>query len=688
MNIRLAAVFCVVTGLSLFLVDQTASFYRSDLYVPPLFAPLYLAMAIVVGLAGIFTASLVSRRGGGIRFLRFFAILGGAYLLFLLICQAWRWAMTGAWQVKDTSMVCLGLCLLALVRGWTRRGRPAGLKWTALGFCFWALLLAWLLRPPEPQLIPEDGHGWAMLLNALFVAALMGVVFQIRLCLKWRLRFDLAAAAVLLALSAGASMAIRTFTERIPASAPAVVAAAAGRPNIILIVWDTVRRDHLSVYGYERDTTPNLVEFSRQSMVYQNAVSVAAWTLPSHVSMFSGLYPRTHGSTNVPVAGRKDFMGFRKMPAEFPTLSEILSRNGYRCAGISANFAYAGKAVALNRGFEYFNDAPNPCYLIFSHCDLLAYAVDLVKGYAPESLLCPYLIAFPTADEVSKRALRWLDSVAPGGQPLFLFLNYMEAHGLSYPPQDLIHLFPGFQHDLLFTRSGAYTISVDENGKPDPRRQAHLVSQYDAEIFYLDSQFEQLLRELRKRGLSKNTIIILTSDHGEHFGDHNGILSHRYDVYNQLLYIPLIIKYPGGSPAGVNSASIENRSLFFMIQNMAGIKTTMDEHPWNAAEVYGENPHLPGHGNSRDGTLVYHRAFFFDKYSFIDTNAGGQELYDLQEDPEQTRNIIDLLPAIRRRGQELAETFTRTIKPYQEVEPVQAISPDELKKMKALGYIQ
>jgi arylsulfatase A-like enzyme len=682
-----AALFSLALGLSIFAVDQAISWRRVGFALNPKFSLIYAGILLAVGLAGIGATSLISRGRARVA-LRGIGAAGLFYLLVVLIGLAYKFSGDWTANLKNFVPVGFGLGLFAAIRVWSRQSPLSGARGLILMSGSWVLFAAWSLRSPESQILADYSLTWGIPFNAAFIALLVAVMYHVRRGWGRGIRLELAALIFLLVLIVAAGAAIRRAQDRLGQPA-AMEAPAPDRPNIILIVWDTVRRDHLSVYGYERPTTPNLAAFARQSMVYNRAEAVAPWTLPSHVSMFTGLYPRTHGSINVPnPLGADKPMGHRSLSPQFPTLAEILTSNGYRCGGVSANGAYAGKAVKIDRGFEYFNDLPNSNGITVSHFDLLAFITDLIKQHAPESLLHPFFTGFPPADEVNRRAIRWVDKAAGTGRPFFLFLNFMDAHGPSYPPEELIHLFPGFQHDLLFLRSDGRLNDPAENEQEDALRREHLVSQYDAEIVFLDRMFQELLQHLQQRALLNKTIIILTSDHGDLFGEYHGIYGHRYDLYEGLLGIPLIIRYPDAAGAGVNNSVVENRSLFFTIQNMAGIKIAPDRHPWAAAEVFGQNPKLADKVKLPPGLVPCQRAFFFDHYKFISSNVSPPRLYDLQSDPNETVNLWSRDPEIGRRAKDLEDRFLQTIKQCQDTGQESGLSVDMIKKMKALGYIK
>ena len=301
-------------------------------------------------------------------------------------------------------------------------------------------------------------------------------------------------------------------------------------PNVLLIVLDTVRAIDLGLYGYERPTTPELSKWAARGVLFERAFAVAPWTLPSHASMFTGrLVHEMSADWMVPLDDR------------WPTLAELLSRRGYATGGFSANTDYVSAEVGLARGFARFDDYSLTPGLILRSAALgrAAGRNQLIRRIIGND----QLLGRKNAPAISHAFLEWIEDRQ--GQPWFAFLNYYDAHRPYQPP-------PPF--DTLFASAGI---------RPDPRfRQdedpehpwssddaRNFIAAYDGAIAYLDHELGTLFAELERRGELGRTLVILTSDHGEEFGEHR-LYDHGHTLYLASVQVPLLVWWPGGTAGG------------------------------------------------------------------------------------------------------------------------------------------
>jgi arylsulfatase A-like enzyme len=286
-------------------------------------------------------------------------------------------------------------------------------------------------------------------------------------------------------------------------------------PNVVLLVLDTVRADHIGCYGYERAATPFLDELAGGADRYTRAESTAPWTLPSHASMFTGVFPFQHGADSGRSPQGRVFDA-RPLDPGRRTLAEALSSSGYRSAAFVANAAYLADVFGLNQGFETYHVERGP------------------------------------AEQVNGHFFRWLaghtEPTRGEPQPFFAFLNYMDAHrpyntaALPDPRSTLLPApDPAPSGDLL---DELYAQVMARSEAADPALVARIVGQYDNGIAWLDLAVEGVAKQLRARGLWENTLLIVTSDHGEYFGEH-GLVEHSKDLYQEAIRVPLIVKRPG-----------------------------------------------------------------------------------------------------------------------------------------------
>jgi arylsulfatase A-like enzyme len=288
------------------------------------------------------------------------------------------------------------------------------------------------------------------------------------------------------------------------------------RPNVLLIVLDTVRAESMSLYGYERLTTPKLERRFADGIVFERAIAPAPWTLPTHVSLFTGLSPIAH------------HVGFdQPLVGDLPTLAEVLKESGYATAGFVGNIDNLGRHTGIAQGFAHYEDQPRTWKRILS--------TSLLGKSVFRSLLPSVRV---TADDINTQLLKWLDG--RGDKPFFAFLNYYDAHEPYEVPDGA---FDQFRSDLD-KRCMIPKVSIDEWGTKATEAQIRCVQgAYDGAIAYLDDRIDQLFHELEERGLLANTMVIITSDHGEQFGE-RGLFVHANSLYAQLLSVPLLVLLP------------------------------------------------------------------------------------------------------------------------------------------------
>ncbi|MFN0009156.1 MAG: sulfatase [Planctomycetota bacterium] len=271
------------------------------------------------------------------------------------------------------------------------------------------------------------------------------------------------------------------------------------RPNVLVIVLDTLRADHLGVDGYERATSPNVDRFARENLHFPRAFAAAPWTPPSIATLLSGLYPTSHGMMPPDkLPGEGDLS--KRLDRNVLTLAEILADSGYRTAALSANpwitpeFGYA-------QGFETFD----------------------VRVDA-------------RAEKITELGLARIEELRASGDPFLFYLHYLDPHEPYSPPDDH-RIFAGQP------LRGSYSPQMVEN-----------LDRYDGEIHYLDASLGRLFAELRAKGIYDDLVIVLLGDHGEQFEEH-GHLGHGWQLFNEELRVPLVVK-PGRTTQGRTIESV------------------------------------------------------------------------------------------------------------------------------------
>lgn len=394
--------------------------------------------------------------------------------------------------------------------------------------------------------------------------------------------------------------------------------AAPGSENVLLIVLDTLRADRLGLYGYGRDTTPFLDEFAKRGVVFDEARAPAPWTLPSHASMFTGRWP--HELSVSPI---------HRLDGSFPTLAEHLTRRGYATAGMVANIFYCNSGYGLARGFAHYEDHP-----LNRKVNLSETIYNSQLGRRLLRLLDRNLVELKSEDgltwrkraaDVNADALGWLDRLRGGDlgagnadRPFFLFLNYYDTHGPYTPPAD---------HELRFAKEVPGDLSrttprwvdrlkMELGDRPEElaaaigEADAVLEDLYDECLSALDRELGRLFGELERRGELDRTWVVVTSDHGEHFGEHGGLYGHGGSLYRENVHVPLLLIPPrsarleegGRVPTGIRVGHpVSLRSLAATLEDLLGLPPVVlervDEGGRGVASVAGRR--FPGQSWAR-----------------------------------------------------------------------------------------
>jgi arylsulfatase A-like enzyme len=327
---------------------------------------------------------------------------------------------------------------------------------------------------------------------------------------------------------------------------------ASGSPNVLLIVLDTVAAGHLSLNGYERDTSNTLVELASRGIQFEQAQASSSWTLPSHATMFTGrpLHELSVG-------------WLHPLDDAFPTLAEYLGAGGYATAGFVANVGYCAADSGLGRGFTRYRDYIFPRLTAFKLAVLVERTLKRVQFLSVfldrrqdfiraqpyvDRLLTNFLFDRKEAKVVNRELLGWLSSRPQPERPFFAFLNYGDAHSPYHlPPGRLPRFGEARTKEGLYEFIEGWHVLPKTDLPPQAIRVA--VDAYDDCVADLDEQLGVLLDELQRRGVLDRTWLFITADHGESFGEHAGIFSHGTSLYQTELHVPLLIVPPGGRAA-------------------------------------------------------------------------------------------------------------------------------------------
>jgi arylsulfatase A-like enzyme len=428
-------------------------------------------------------------------------------------------------------------------------------------------------------------------------------------------------------------------------------------PNVVLIVLDTLRADHLSCYGYERKTSPNIDRFAETATLYGDCVSTAPWTLPAHASLFTGKYPFEHGAYTS-VSRRARMADAYPLPSEQLTLAEFLHAEGYKTGAFVANAVYCSRWTGLDQGFDR------------------------------------YFVKYMYAEAMMPRVFTWLER--RGGRPFFLFLNLMDTHWpLNVSPR------PGFidppaDPDVRgVSRRFAEAVLPATGPVPQELRQK-LVDQYDTAVANVDGQIGRLLAKLRALELYEQAVIVITSDHGNYFGEHF-LTGHSKDVYQPALAVPLIVKAPGQSRGQVANvrislAMVPNLICAQLPRALAGRARGLFPEAVGAERMIAENYYsrskdLFGKPWS-DRFKRIRQAVFEGQHKYVHSSDGQHELYDLETDPDESTNLLADSPELGTHLARVLEEFlAQRPKARHGAASESPLSDEELRMMAELGYV-
>jgi arylsulfatase A-like enzyme len=326
-------------------------------------------------------------------------------------------------------------------------------------------------------------------------------------------------------------------------------------PNVLLVVLDTVRADHLGSYGYPRPT-PNLDGFAAEGLQFDYAMATSSWTLPSHATMMTGLYSYEH---------RAEMTTGKRLDERFPTVAEAFARGGYATAAFVANREYCSGSMGFDRGFGHFDD-------VFWSADesvqMTQLARELPLGRLTRLVFTAARGSWKPAPEINREFLSWLPR--RGDRPFFVWLNYMDAHDPYYAPPPYDMRYGTEPANGVGPWSHLEEAAAVRKGEPAPHTQRK-IDAYDCAIAYLDAQVGEMLESLRRQGLLDDTIVAIVSDHGEAFGEH-GLYGHQTTLHREQIHVPLLLRYPRAiAPGGRVASAVSLRDLPATLAGLAGV---------------------------------------------------------------------------------------------------------------------
>ena len=486
------------------------------------------------------------------------------------------------------------------------------------------------------------------------------------------------------------------------------------QPNILLIVLDATRYDYCSCYGYRRPTTPVLDRLAEEGTLFENAIAAAPWTLPSFAALFTGLFP---GQTNI--------YATRYLSPEYGTIARALREVGYRTFAISNN-SWLSTDFGLLRDF----DAVHKLWQIWQIEDDVTSVNVIQRADHDENIYLAAIRSYLFHPHALQNALnylyyRWVQRLDTGAVrtlpafkrwvaeqegPWFAVVHYMEAHLPYRPPRSwwrrfardpyLVQRLRKADQRRIFWRHNA---GVEPLGEDELEAWRDL---YAAEVAYQDYRLGQLLDWLRTTGRYDSTCVIVVSDHGENLGEH-GLLNHQYCLYEPLIHVPLIIRFPPYFQPGTRvSAPVSTLDIYQTILDVAQATGESGESYSLAAGVYPRKFVISEYGApgtpplailSKFGLAPQHLERFkrgltslrTERYNFILGTDGSVELYALQTDPYELDNLAGQRPDLVTRFQNMLAAWRETHGTGligQSAVRLE-VNPSVAERLRALGYL-
>ena len=444
--------------------------------------------------------------------------------------------------------------------------------------------------------------------------------------------------------------------------------------RIVLVSVDTLRADALSAYrpGGTGRRTPAIDALADDGLQFELAYSPAPWTLPSLVSILTGLAPAAHQAV-----GFESGLG----PAT-TTLAERLAARGYHTAAIVHNDLLSPKR-GLSQGFAEYMDLTEPWFGGSVGAALLQRV--LPATFPPRS--------WPSTADHTNTVLEWLDRNAD--RDFFLWIHYFDPHAPYAPPREYLAGAPPAGVSPTFAEGfEGQKVSMEGVVVPDATERRWVRELYDAEARYVDASLGRLVAWLKQRALYDDTLLVLTSDHGEEFWEH-GALGHGHSMYDEVLRVPLVVKLPGARQRGVLPGPVSTVAVTPTILDLAGV-------PYSDQDMSSPSlrPLFDGRTAAAAPIVSTSQMLFdrretvrFDRYRYIVSRVDGrEELYDLDSDPVERQSVAPARPEEVRRGAELLQAHAaaaRALAKRLGIDgPAEALDAETLRRLRSLGYVR
>ncbi len=464
-----------------------------------------------------------------------------------------------------------------------------------------------------------------------------------------------------------------------------------GAPDVVVIVIDTVRARNVATYGYERPTSPTLDALAAEGAIFLDATSPSTWSLPSHASLFTGRYPMGHGA----------HLEHRFLSDTFPTLAEVFAHGGYDTFCFTAN-AWISDGLGLTRGFAFQDKSWKTAKMgrMFGFASRLLARL----GVEPDD---------KGGAAVATNFGAWARERPADARPAFVFLNFIEAHFPYHqiPEQYLKTFTDRPRQELRRISLGLMALQFGGGAGATEGAAQPALDMYDGGVLYSDHLVGRVVEALRKRGTLDRTVFVVLGDHGELLGEHADFYGHGPSLYEPMIRVPLLLRYPPAIPAGARvEAPVSTVGVFGTVVDLARLEAPPTLHvdsllPAIAGKMGGgpvlserlRAESLGGLGTSSTDVMMQadrrYRAYRSGDWKLIESSKGDTLLFDLGADPDEARNLASERPeqlALLRA--ELAEVRAGLNLPLLDAE-IEAGATPELddatrEQLRALGYTE
>lgn len=460
----------------------------------------------------------------------------------------------------------------------------------------------------------------------------------------------------------------------------------ADRPHVMLVIIDALRPDHLQCYGHPVPTSPFLDSLAEEGARFTNFFAQSTWTRTSTASLFTSLYPSSHGAQLISEA----------LPETLYTLPEAFQDAGYATACISAN-SVVSPIFGFDQGIDYFH-LPQGASVVPSRSIFIRRVVKLLRLVALERFLnevCNQMVladndplARTDAQSLNEDTFRYLEAYVDHGAraPLFLYVHYLDPHSPYGPPQPV-----GGTRPLTFGE-----LPPVELGNVTEEEALDVLHRYDQEIRFVDEQFRQLMARIQELGLDENLLLFVTADHGEAFWEH-GQMGHGKDLFNETLRIPLLVSIPGATPSRVIDAHASSVDLMPTLLDMAGVDVPegLAGRSLRGLLVEGADPvPRPVVSELWSGSRIM-KSIIDPPYKLIldqsgrQTGEGQRLLFNIEEDPWEQRSIEESQPEVASRLEADLMAIIEASREMHHTEGDQSVEmdPGTVERLKAMGYL-